>query len=100
MSTATRAAALQQAWSATQGSLACGGITGVAEISNVVAGVTASNIGSHGSGTFLHSAMDALRRLFVAYDARLNAVDSWRVPWAADGAAKLTLAVAALDGEV
>lgn len=100
MSAATRVAAIRTGWSTAISLLPSAGVTSHAEITNAVQRITTDNIGDQVAGAFVYDAVDALLRLFVAYDSKLNAIDVQRVPWAKQGRAVLTEVKAALDGGV
>lgn len=101
MSTATRTQAVKENWSAMRGSLLSGaGITQTGNLDAAVVRLTADTIGDWVAGYPHYNALKALRDLFTAYDADMNAIDANRVPWARQGKTCMVAIVANLDGEV
>lgn len=101
MSATTRVEAVKSNWSLMLGSLLSGaGIVQVGNITNQVVRLTPDTIAEWVTGDWRYDALDALKRLFVAYDEGLNGSNPRLCPWANQGAEVMTVIVANLDGEV
>lgn len=100
MSAATRTAAVKENWSKMRSLLSGSGITQTGNINEAIYQLSADSIGDWIAGYAHYGAIAALRDLFTAYDADMNASDANRVPWAREGKAVMIALVANLDGEV
>lgn len=101
MSTQSRVAAVKRHWNAMRGSYLSGaGITQLGNLNLHIRRLTDSNIGEWVAGDPRYDAMVALRDLYIAHDADMNAINAKAVAWAHYGKAEMVGLVANLDGEV